>query len=306
MSSPQPDASLSFDIGRSNAWLRSFIRSHLEDGTHFVVPRLAGIENDVAALGAELEQTGRLPPNRRQALTTAVSRLKRHAGLLLEDDLQIQHYSRAYLGAFHAAKVYFTWAPWGNVARYCAASYQFVESNFQKPKVDARVLDVFEGIHSGPWTRALKGKRILIVSAFVDSIKRQIDGGVQPYPIDLFPGCSFVFVKPPQTHGNNPARAFAREFEELVDKIREIRDDFDVALCSCGGYGNPLCAAIADMDRSAIYVGGVLQMYFGIYGSRWEREAPELLKAYKHDNWVRPAIAERPAGYESIEKACYW
>ena len=115
-----------------------------------------------------------------------------------------------------------------------------------------------------------------------------------------------MFLKPPQTHGDNPARPFATEFEEFVEKIREIRDEFDVALCSCGGYGNPLCAAIADMKRSAIYVGGVLQMYFGIYGSRWEREAPELLKAYKHDGWVRPAISERPAGHEQIEKACYW
>lgn len=302
----RPDASLTFDIMRGNEWLRNFISASLAAKTNFTIPRLAGIENDVATLGAELEQMRSLSADRERALELGLPRLRKHAGIQLTTRDQVQHYSRAYLGAFHAADAYFTWAPWGNVARHYAASYQFVETNFRKPKLDARVLDVFDAVQCGPWTRALKGRRILVVSAFAETIRKQVERGVQPYPIDLFPGCTFVFIRPPQTQGGNPSRPFATEHEDLVTRIREIKDDFDVALCSCGGYGNPLCASLRDMGKSAIYVGGVLQMYFGVYGSRWERENAEILEAYKHDGWVRPSERERPAGHEEIEKGCYW
>ena len=302
----QPDSALSFDLVRDNAWLRGFIEAALTDKRVFTIPRLAGVENDVAALGAELEQTGRLPPNRKEALAKALPRMKTNAGVRLSDDGQVKHYSRAYLGAFHTADAFFTWAPWGDVAKHWPVSYQFVESNFMKPKTDARVLDIFNVVHCGPWTRALKDKRILVVSAFADTIRSQLSKHVQPYPIDLFPGCSFVFLKPPQTQGENPSQSFAAEFEAFVEGVRGIKDEFDVALCSCGGYGNPLCGALRDMGKSAIYVGGVLQMYFGVYGRRWERENPEIMRAYMHDGWVRPSTAEQPRQYNAIEAGCYW
>jgi hypothetical protein len=306
MSGWLPNPSLTFDVVQDNAWLRGFIEAALKRGNVFMIPRLAGIENDVAALGAELEQTGRLPPNRKAALKAGLPRLKENAGVKLSNNDQVKHYARAYLGAFHSADAYFTWAPWGGVAKHWPVSYQFMESNFIKPKTDARVLDIFNTIRCGPWTRALKGKRILVVSAFVETIRTQIARKIRPYPIELFPDCSFVFIKPPQTQGANPALPFAEEFETFLEDVRKIKDDFDVALCSCGGYGNPLCGALKDMGKSAIYVGGVLQMYFGVYGRRWEKETPQMLNAYKHEGWVRPSLDERPTAHTDIEAGCYW
>ena len=60
------------------------------------------------------------------------------------------------------------------------------------------------------------------------------------------------------------------------------------------------------MGKSAIYVGGVLQMYFGVYGSRWERERPLMMKLFKNEHWVRPTSDERPQGFENVEGSCYW
>ena len=92
----------------------------------------------------------------------------------------------------------------------------------------------------------------------------------------------------------------------LFRSLEKIKDTFDVALCSCGGYGNLVCSALFDMGKSAIYVGGVLQMYFGIYGERWLKERPDIMKLYMNEHWSRPKEVEKPSGFESVEDSCYW
>ncbi len=161
--------------------------------------------------------------------------------------------------------------------------------NFPKKKLFwAFTLDIFHNIYNEPWTRALRGKRLLIVSPFVKSMQEKLDILPEIYGIDLFPDCSFVFIKPPQTQGNVESEEFDIELQNFMDEVEEIKDEFDIALCSCGGYGNLVCAKIFDMGKSAIYVGGVLQMYFGIYGSRWLRERPDILRLFMNKHWSRP------------------
>jgi hypothetical protein len=60
--------------------------------------------------------------------------------------------------------------------------------------------------------------------------------------------------------------------------------------------------------KSAIYVGGVLQMYFGILGERWIRERPDIIKMFVdgNDAWTRPSELEKPKNYINVEGACYW
>ena len=228
-----------------------------------------------------------------------------HAGIHLSNRQSVIDYARAYLAAFAQSDAYFAWAPWGNVARHYMMSFTFVETNFTQPTYDAGCLDVFDCRWAHPWTWGLKGKRLLIVSPFVETIKKQLEKpGV--YPVDLFPECTFTFVLPPRTHAGSPGRPFAIEMQDLIQSVREKLGEFDVALCSCGGYGNPLCHAIHQMGKSAIYVGGVLQMYFGILGARWERERPEIVEAYKNRDWTRPDASERPACHKEVENGCYW
>jgi len=157
-----------------------------------------------------------------------------------------------------------------------------------------------------PWTHALSGKRLLIVSSFAETFKKQLPHLSKIYGRDLFPGCSFVFLKPPVTNGSNRSRPYRTELNEFKKRIENIKNDFDIALVSCGGYGNPILSKIYDMGKSAIYVGGVLQMYFGVYGSRWERERPTIMRLFKNEYWVRPTAQERPAGFENVEGSCYW
>ena len=91
-----------------------------------------------------------------------------------------------------------------------------------------------------------------------------------------------------------------------MDEIEKIKDTFDIALCSCGGYGNLVCAELYKLDKSAIYVGGVLQMFFGIYGNRWLTERPDVLRLFMNQHWSRPSETEKPQGHNLIENGCYW
>jgi hypothetical protein len=84
--------------------------------------------------------------------------------------------------------------------------------------------------------------------------------------------------------------------------------DFDIALLGCGGYGLPLCNFIkSKLNKSAIYIGGGLQLLFGVMGERW----------MKTDNWkniiqenntkfIRPSGDELLETRNTIENSCYW
>lgn len=295
-----------FDIIRENNVMRNYLTDKLEQNNHFVIPRLAGIENEVAMTGIIANQQGNLSDNMFNNFKQGIPVMKKNAGIKLTNMKDIIFYSKAYLNPFHNSELFAWWAPWGNVVRYIPRSFDFMIVNFQKNKIDSLVYDIFNHIHNNPWTLALRGKKILIISSFIESIKEKIPIREKIYGIDLFPDCEFIFLKPPQTHGSNVSRTFELEFNDFVKRIDDIKDTFDVALCSCGGYGNPICGAIYDMGKSAIYVGGVLQMYFGIYGGRWLKERPDIMRMYLNKYWSRPKESERPKNYKQVENSCYW
>lgn len=166
--------------------------------------------------------------------------------------------------------------------------------------VDLGALDVYS--QSDPWTLALSGMRVLVVHPFADLI-------ISQYQLNregLFPGRSILpefqleAVSTPLTLAGNTAGfgSWDEAFLDLCTRVDEHR--FDIALVAGGTYGMPLCARIRKQNRSAIYVGGVLQIFFGIKGGRWDH-----LGLY-NDSWTRPAEKYRPSGLERVEQGCYW
>jgi len=260
------------------------LKGYLSRAKHFCIPRVAGIENITAYM-----KCLKLPLNQ-----DLIHSMKQNAGIRLGN---ADEYSRRYFAAFEACDIYATWEPWGEYAKHIGETLDYVHERFRKPKVGSVVFDIFNYL-SDPWTHALRGKRILIVSSFADMMREQ----PQAYDVDLFPECTLQFLKPPMTQGTEPSLAWEQEFAVLCKDVDNL--DFDVALCACGGYGNPLCAHIYATGRSAIYVGGVLQLYFGIYGKRWFKQVPDMLRMVSNSKWKRPTV--RPKGFEMIESGCYW
>jgi len=295
---------ITYNLVIENDRLRNYLENKIQNNKHFIIPRIAGIENKLAYFGVMMMQNKH--NYQPQLLEKFLSVMKNNAGIKITNPPSIMKYATTYLQAFHECDLYFDWEPWGNVAQSIFDSLLFIHLNFNKTRVSALTLDIFHNIHSNPWTRTLRGKRLLIVSPFVESMREKLNHREKIYGIDLFPECEFVFLKPPQTQANCQSEEFDIELECFVSKIREIKDDFDIALVSCGGYGNLVCSKIYQMNKSAIYVGGVLQMYFGIYGTRWERERGDIMKLYKNEYWTRPKETERPDGFQNVENSCYW
>lgn len=235
--------------------------------------------------------------------------MKNNAGIKITSLESVNKWANKYYDSFRSSEIYLAWSTLfeDNCYKYIHAGQDYLVNNITetKKKIWAHCLDVFEQIERRPWTLALRGKRILLITAFQESIKKQL---TKPYAygIDLFPECSFVYLRPPQTNANMPSWEWDIELDRFYVKLDAIKDDYDIALVSAGGYGNIMCDYIFKHGKQSIYVGGVLQMYFGLYGGRWLIERPRILTNYLNEHWCRPSEDERPDGFKNIENGCYY
>ena len=157
-----------------------------------------------------------------------------------------------------------------------------------------------------PWTGALKGKNVLVVHPFKDSIVSQYKRREK-----LFSNCDVLpefkeltCIKAVQSIAGQPT-AFESWFSALKymkDQIDNV--DFDVALIGAGAYGLPLAAHCKEIGKQAIQMSGATQLLFGIKGKRWDTH-PVISKFY-NDYWIRPARSETPAENRIVEGGSYW
>ena len=294
-----------FNLENDNSILINYISDKLKKKEKFIIPRIAGVENNLIYI---LKTKGINSTTYNWIKNTAKT-MKNNAGIKFTSENSLKAYATNYIKAFKNSELYTNWHPIGQVYRWISESSQFIEERFKNKKtIWALTYDIYHTIYGTPWTHCLKGKRILIISAFSESYKKKYDEGIlhKIYNVDLFPECKLLFIKPPQTQGENISEDWEIELDIFNKKIERIKDNFDIALVSAGGYGNIICSNLYDLNKSAIYVGGVLQMYFGVYGGRWLRERPDILKLFLNKYWTRPLELEKPSNFKNIEKSCYW
>jgi len=288
--------------------LYDYITTKLTKNEPFVIPRVAGIENNFAVFAHIKRQTNTTDVD--QYFQQVAPAMKNNAGIYLPNMASIMRYSELYLKAFENCEMMAVWEPQGACIGHIAQSHDFIRNSFQgKQPFWAFALDIFHYIYDPQaWTKSLRGKRILIISSFVESIKEKIPLRHKLYDgVDLFPECTFIYMKPPMTQAGEPSREFEVELNDFTRKLDTIQGDYDVALVSCGGYGNLVCNYIYEKHRkSAIYVGGVLQMYFGVLGGRWLKERADVVRLFLNEHWSRPKTTERPANSQQVEGGCYW
>lgn len=155
----------------------------------------------------------------------------------------------------------------------------------------------------------MKGKRVLVVHPFVESIRYQyehnreriwLDPDVLPEFGDL------LTLKAVQSIADAKNQPYEDWFEALKFMENEIsKMDFDIALIGCGAYGMCLAAHVKRMGKIAVHLAGWTQMLFGVYGTRWIEQQHEFSK-FINRYWIRPNANERPMGAEKVEGACYW
>jgi hypothetical protein len=161
-----------------------------------------------------------------------------------------------------------------------------------------------------PWTSALRGKKILVISPFASSIKEQYDNKRQMLfqNQDVLPEFSNLStIQAIQSNGENAKECgFASWFDALLDMENQIdKNDFDIALLGCGSYGMSLASYIKQKGKIAVHLGGWLQFLFGIYGERW-LNGPQKYRQLINESWIRPSKSETPLGSTKIEGNAYW
>lgn len=177
------------------------------------------------------------------------------------------------------------------------------------PKINQSILIENRSVEpfyfNDPWSKALKNKRVLVVSPFENSIKYQYNNKHYLWNNNLIlPDFELKTYKTVQSADiNQQNNSWTTNLNIMKQEISNI--EFDIALLGCGAYGLPLVSHIRHvMHKTAIYIGGSLQILFGIKGKRWDSHE-EISQMY-NNYWIRPNESEKPINFTSIEAGGYW
>ena len=177
---------------------------------------------------------------------------------------------------------------------------------------------------------ARRRTRLLIVTGFSASVEYQIPRLHLIHPRRNLSGLAFrVLAAPMQeprmgTPGwplpNDPKE---ENYGTHLDKLTASKEWDpklnDVAMLGCGPLGMPLSKFARGRGISAIYVGGLIQLLFGIAGRRYlEKVTPSehevgglAVKVFQrqglvNEHWIRPLDSETPRLFREVEGGAYW
>jgi len=125
-----------------------------------------------------------------------------------------------------------------------------------------------------------KNKKILIISPLSKSIEHQFKNKNKLYVDYVFPDFELLTYNSTITYNSTDdtknslkitTNNWFEECQKMANDINKI--DFDIAFLSCASYGMFLGNYIKNtMNKKALYLGGILNMYFNIYGGRYEED----------------------------------
>ena len=166
-----------------------------------------------------------------------------------------------------------------------------------------------------PWTRALEGKKVLVIHPFASLIESQYAEKRELLFQDKRVLPSFE-LKPLQAVQSIGGESDFKDWFEALDWMKSCMDatDYDIALIGCGAYGFPLAAHAKRMGKQSVHLGGALQLLFGIRGKRWDDPSyglrvfgvQNMYKRLFNEAWVYPTGSLRPKYANRVESGCYW
>ncbi|WP_125722361.1 hypothetical protein [Flavobacterium ustbae] len=217
--------------------------------------------------------------------------MQNNAGFFPTDEASLKKFSKLMLDSMKDLDILGSWL--------------HKEKIFEKELAHVRTVglgDLEPYHHENPWSKVLKGKKVLVIHPFEVSIKSQYSRREFLFDnIDVLPDFKLITYKPVVSFaGNSLVTGFESWFEALEFMKREIEKiDFEVAIIGCGAYGFPLASYIKKIGKKSVHLGGATQILFGIKGKRWEHES-------FNDYWIRPSPEERPENFKHVEGGCYW
>lgn len=140
-----------------------------------------------------------------------------------------------------------------------------------------------------------------IVSYFKEDIEKQITVLDKIWPQYKIKNKFLVVKSHNTTSGNTPHNNWLETYKDLCRRI-DSKSEPNLWLVSAGCYGLPVCYHISHTNKKkAIYVGGLLQLLFGLKGKRWDER--EDVKKHYNDSWIYSE--QKPTNAEQVEGWCY-
>lgn len=273
-----------------------YIKQVIEENKPFFIGRIAGCELKVAynhLKGDFLE------------LADDIIELENNAGIKIINNESLNKYVHNLVKSYENCTVIAEWETTGKVFAHTGIGQQLITNKTQNiVKIDARALEPY--YFKDSWMPALKNKKILIIHPFVKTFQKQVPNLKNVFPnMEWFDKCEFQFIQPPMTiAGNHANKDWQEHYDTFIQSLR-THNNFDIALVAAGGYGMLISDYIfSELRKSVIYIGGALQLFFGVIGKRWF-ENKDILK-FVNDNWIRPDKEDKPPNYINVEKGCYW
>ncbi len=159
-----------------------------------------------------------------------------------------------------------------------------------------------------PWTKALAGKKVLIIHPFAETIQKQYKKRELLFKNRLLPEFELLTIRAVQSIAGTktPFSDWFEALDYMKGKIDET--NFDICLIGAGAYGFPLAAHVKRLGKKSFHIGGSLQLLFGIRGKRWEQGYHDVYDyaGLVNQHWVSPGSEEKPANADVVEGGCYW
>tara|TARA_R110000824_G_scaffold340734_1_gene527221 strand:- start:155 stop:1012 length:858 start_codon:yes stop_codon:yes gene_type:complete len=231
--------------------------------------------------------------------------LDNNAGIYYRNKEDIIKYNKYYSNALKNSDGLATWND--NVIE----EQKYFINKYELPMLHYKVIEPFYQLEENiiPWTHYLNKKKILIISPFISSFKSQLKDNFKMYKNQhiFLDNQEFIFYKCLNTSAGNRIEGHTNWLYTYLEMIKEIKKlDFDIALVSAGGYGLPICNYIKEhMKKSSIYVGGGLQLLFGVIGNRWINDPAWIQRILESPSkFIKPI--EKQKNSERIENSCYY
>jgi hypothetical protein len=259
----------------------------------FMAARLGSVE--LSCLRFYLEKRGKRRVYTRKIKTT----MSNPAGFFPVNDTSLDAFAELYLEHLPQVDLMGVWFN----------QYEDVICNTYCPSAELVDLDCLEPFRFiNPWSAALKGRKVLVVHPFIESIRKQYTEKRQLlFPSsDVLPDFELKTIQAVQSIAGAKVD-FASWFDayrHMCDEIAQV--DFDICIIGAGAYGLPLASFAKKLGKRAIHLGGVTQILFGIKGRRWEREYADSTAKLFNEHWIRPMESETPSNKDKIERGCYW
>lgn len=172
-------------------------------------------------------------------------------------------------------------------------------------RIHSRALEPF--YHEDPWSSALKDKRVLVISPFEKSIKKQYEKREDLWENkNILPEFELLTLRTPMSAGISDPE-FDTWFDGLEYFKEQIKDKApDFVIVGAGAWSLPIVAYCSELGIDALHMGGGTQILFGIKGRRWDGH--DVISTFYNEHWVRPSDDEIPERMENmrIDTGDYW